>query len=104
MTRWGRSQDSLYLASALALKGDIDGAHQAIDEANRFWPFGTVGSLWPFYEPAGLPTPAYAKQIQRVQEGLRLTGLREYADKSSDFAHCTQQVTVATSGRISPTT
>ena len=83
--RWGRSQDSLYLASALALKGDIDGAHQAIDEANRFWPFGTVGSLWPFYEPAGLPTPAYAKQIQRVQEGLRLAGLREYADESSDF-------------------
>ena len=42
-------------------------------------------SLWPFYEPRGLPGPAYSEQIQRVQEGLRLAGLREYAEETTDF-------------------
>ena len=83
--RRSRGQQNLYLASAYALTGDIRSAALALREANQCWPFTTVHSLWPFYEPRGLPGPIYVEQIQRVFEGLRLAGLREYADEASDF-------------------
>ena len=83
--RRNRAQQNLYLASAYALTGDIHSASLALREANQCWPFTTVNSLWPFYEPRGLPGPIYVEQIQRVFEGLRLAGLREYADEASDF-------------------
>jgi hypothetical protein len=65
--------------------GNTESAARALSEANLSWPFGTIRSLWPFYEPRGLPEPAYSEQIQRVQEGLRLAGLREYAEETTDF-------------------
>jgi class 3 adenylate cyclase/TolB-like protein/tetratricopeptide (TPR) repeat protein len=82
--RRSRGRQTLYLASAYALTGDMERAAQALNEATRCWPFGTIHSLWPFYEPRGLPAEAYAKQFQYVQEGLRLAGLRPYADEASD--------------------
>lgn len=75
----------LHLASAYALAGRIGAASNALSKANFYWPFGTVQTLWPFYEPRGLPEPAYAEQIQRVQKGLRLVGLRENAGEALDF-------------------
>jgi tetratricopeptide (TPR) repeat protein len=83
--RRSKGQQTLYLASAYSLMGDMESAACALSEANQSWPFGTIHSLWPFYEPRGLPGPAYAEQIRRVQEGLHLAGLREYADEASDF-------------------
>ena len=83
--RRSKGQQNLYLASAYALMGDTESAARALSEANQSWPFGTIHSLWPFYEPRGLPGPVYSEQIQRVQEGLRLAGLREYADETTDF-------------------
>jgi tetratricopeptide (TPR) repeat protein len=78
-------QQNLYLASAYALAGDMERAAHTLREATRCWPFGTIHSLWPFYEPRGLPTQAYAEQIRHVQKGLRLAGLRIHADEASDF-------------------
>jgi class 3 adenylate cyclase/TolB-like protein/tetratricopeptide (TPR) repeat protein/rhodanese-related sulfurtransferase len=83
--RRSKGQQNLYLASAHALVGNTESAVRALSEANLSWPFGTMRSLWPFYEPRGLPGPVYSEQIQRVQEGLRLAGLREYADETTDF-------------------
>jgi adenylate cyclase len=83
--RRSRGRQSLYLASAYALTGDVHSAELALREAHRCWPFATVRSLSPFYEPRGLPGPVYVGQIHRVFEGLRLAGLREYADEAIDF-------------------
>ena len=83
--RRSRGQQNLYLASAYALTGDIHNAALALREANRCWPFTTVQSLWPFYEPRGLPGPIYFEQIPCVFEGLRLACLREYVDEASNF-------------------
>ena len=83
--RRNKGQQNLYLASAYALMGDTESAARALSEAKQSWPFGTIHSLWPFYEPRGLPGLAYSEQVRRVQEGLRLAGLREYADETTDF-------------------
>lgn len=83
--RRSRGQQNLYLTSAYALAGDMDSAALTLREASQCWPFTTIHSLWPFYEPRGLPGPAYVAQIQRIYEGLRLAGLREDADETSDF-------------------
>jgi class 3 adenylate cyclase/TolB-like protein/tetratricopeptide (TPR) repeat protein len=84
--RRSRAHQNLRLASAYALAGQMGAASHALNEANLCWPFGTVRTLWPFYEPRGLPEPAYAEQIQRVQKGLRLVGLRENAAEELDFS------------------
>jgi TolB-like protein/tetratricopeptide (TPR) repeat protein len=83
--RRSKGQQNLWLASAYAVMGETESAARALSEANLSWPFGTIRSLWPFYEPRGLPGPVYSEQIQRVQEGLRLAGLREYAEETTDF-------------------
>ena len=83
--RRSRGLQNLYLASAYALMHDTERAARTLSEANQCWPFWTVHSLWPFYEPRGLPERAYTEQIRRVQDGLRLAGLREIADEALDF-------------------
>ena len=83
--RRSRGLQNLYLASAYALMHDTERATRTLSEANQCWPFWTVHSLWPFYEPRGLPERAYTEQIRRVQDGLRLAGLREIADEAHDF-------------------
>ena len=35
--------------------------------------------------PCGLADPTYLAQMRRVQEGLRLAGLRDHADEDTDF-------------------
>ncbi|MEA2773195.1 MAG: adenylate cyclase [Acetobacteraceae bacterium] len=83
--RSGYAHQKLYLASAYALTDQNEKAGRALIEAKRFWPFATVRSLWPFYEPRGLPDPSYAEQMRDVRKGLRLAGLRDSADEASDF-------------------
>ena len=73
------------MASAFALVGRLSEARRALAEANRLWPFATVRSLLPTMTPRGLPDPAYLAQMRRVQEGLRLAGLRDHADEDADF-------------------
>jgi len=80
-----RSQQSLYLASAHALMGDMERATLTLSEAIQSWSFSTIHSLWPFYEPRGLPEPAYIDLFRAVRDGLRAAGLREYADETCDF-------------------
>jgi hypothetical protein len=74
--RRSRGLQNLYLASAYALMHDTERATRTLREANQCWPFWTVHSLWPFYEPRGLPERAYTEQIRSVQDGFRLAGLR----------------------------
>jgi adenylate cyclase len=83
--RRSRGLQNLYLASAYALMHDAERATRTLSEANQCWPFWTVHSLWPFYEPRGLPERAYTEQIRLIQDGLRLAGLREVADEAPDF-------------------
>ena len=76
----------LYIASAQALAGHPDDARQAMAEANRLWPFATVRSLPPAVTgPRGLPDAALVTLWHRVQDGLRLAGLRDHADEDADF-------------------
>ncbi len=83
--RRSRGQQGLYLASAYALLGDVSSATIALKEATDSWPFATVMSLWPFYEPRGLASPAYAHLVSAAQNGLRAAGLREYVAETTDF-------------------
>jgi adenylate cyclase len=80
-----QAQCYLFLASALAWIGRISDAHHALSEANRLWPFATVRSLPPTMTPRGLPHPEYLMQMRHVQEGLRLSGLRDHAEEDADW-------------------
>jgi TolB-like protein/tetratricopeptide (TPR) repeat protein len=101
--RRSRGQQNLYLASAYALTGDMERAAHTLSEATQCWPFGTIQSLWPFYEPRGLPAQAYAEQIQYVREGLRLAGLRIHTDEASDFGIAPTQSMCADPIGLTPT-
>ena len=81
--RRSRGHQNLYLASAYALMHDTERAARTLSEANQCWPFWTIHSLWPFYEPRGLPEPPTLSKSRRVQDGLRLAGLREIADEAA---------------------
>jgi PQQ-dependent catabolism-associated CXXCW motif protein len=80
-----RAQCYLFMASAFALMERVSDARRALAEANRLWPFGTVRSLPPTMTPRGLPDPVYLMQMRHVQDGLRLTGVRDHADEDADF-------------------
>lgn len=80
-----RAQCHLFMASALALDGHLNEARRALAEAEGLWPFATVRSLPLTMTPRGIPDPAYLTGMRRVQEGLRLAGLRDHVDEHSDF-------------------
>ena len=81
-----RARCCLYMASAYALTGNMEEARRALAEASRLWPFATVRGMAPAITgPRGLPGPALKEQFRRVQEGLRLAGLRDHADENADF-------------------
>jgi adenylate cyclase len=50
-------------------------------EANRLWAFATVRGDWS--QP--ITSPALAVQVEHVEQGLRLAGLRDHADEYADF-------------------
>jgi class 3 adenylate cyclase/TolB-like protein/cytochrome c-type biogenesis protein CcmH/NrfG len=99
-----QAQCHLFLASALARLGRMEDAHRALADANRLWPFATVRSLPPTMTPRGLPDPAYLAQMRRVQEGLRLAGLRDHADEAVDFGVAPSDVLQANLVAPTPTT
>jgi adenylate cyclase len=81
-----RAQCYLFMASAYGLLGQLSDARHALAEANRLWPYATVRSFRPIHPvPGGLPDPAIIAQMRRIQEGLRLAGLRDHADEAADF-------------------
>ena len=81
-----RAQCYMFMASAYGLLGQPSDARHALAEANRLWPYATVRSFRPIHPvPVGLPDPAIVAQMRRMQEGLRLAGLRDHADEDSDF-------------------
>jgi hypothetical protein len=74
------------MASAYGLLGRQSEAQRALAEANHLWPYATVRSFRPIHTvPVGLPDPAILPQMRRIQEGLRLAGLRDHADEEANF-------------------
>ena len=62
----------LYLASAYALVGRNEEAHEALDHHIKLWPATTLST----FEPS-VGTAAFNDRMRRVLEGLRLAGLPE---------------------------
>jgi adenylate cyclase len=76
----------LFMASAYGLLDQPLDARHALAEANRLWPYATLRSFRPIHPgPCGSPDPAILVQMRRIQEGLRLAGLRDHADEAVDF-------------------
>jgi adenylate cyclase len=81
-----RAECYLFMASAYGLLGRQSEAQRALAEANHLWPYATVRSFRPIHTvPVGLPDPAILPQMRRIQEGLRLAGLRDHADEEANF-------------------
>jgi adenylate cyclase len=76
-----RAQYNLRIAAALASFGDLKGAHSAVVEANRIWPYDTVRS----HSPGDGSSRAFAELIERTKAALRAAGLRDHADEDADF-------------------
>ncbi len=76
-----RAWFNLRLAASSARLGDQEGAHRAVAEANRVWPYDTVRSHWPD-DPS---SRVYAAQIERFQAAMRLAGHRDHAEEDADF-------------------
>jgi len=83
-TQW-RAECYLFMASAYGLLGRQSEAQRALAEANHLWPYATVRSFRPIHTvPVGLPDRAILPQMRRIQEGLRLAGLRDHADEEAN--------------------
>jgi TolB-like protein len=77
----------LFMASAYGLLGRQSQAQRALAEANHLSPYATVRSFRPIHTvPVGLPDAAILPQMRRIQEGLRLAGLRDHVDEAADFS------------------
>ena len=76
-----RAQYSLRIAAASVPLGDLKGAHSAVVEANRIWPYDTVRS----HSPGEESSRAFAALVERTQAALRAAGLRDHADEDADF-------------------
>jgi adenylate cyclase len=70
-----------FLAAAYARAGHIAEAKHAVAEGDRLWPYDTVRIHFPD-DPS---STAYAEQVRRFQDGLRLAGERDHADEDADF-------------------
>ena len=72
------------IAAAHALAGRTGEARAAAAEATRLRPTMTVRGLDGRFG-SYLANPVFAAQIARVQEGMRLAGIRDHADEDVDF-------------------
>ncbi len=79
--KFGSSWRYLGLAAAYAATGQIAQARQAAADAERIWPDLTVRGVDPNYSS----DQVYQGQLRRVQDALRLAGLRDHADENADF-------------------
>jgi len=73
------AEQCLTLAGAYAGSGQNEEARDAIGQATRRWPFATVRGYW----SGSRPSPQFAAQLARVEEGLRSAGLRDHADEDA---------------------
>jgi tetratricopeptide (TPR) repeat protein len=70
-----------WLVAAYALAGRLEEAKRCLANANLS--YDTVRG---YAFPAGLsPSSVYIAQLRRVQDGLRLAGMRDHADEDADF-------------------
>ena len=79
--KFGSSWRYFGLAAAYAATGQIDQARRVLVEANRLWSHFTVRGVDPNYSS----NPVYLGQLRRVQDALRLAGVRDHADENADF-------------------
>ncbi|HME22439.1 MAG TPA: tetratricopeptide repeat protein [Acetobacteraceae bacterium] len=80
-----RGNSYLLMAAAHALIGQSDYAHRTLIEGNRLRPFVTVRTFLDRISQRGLLDSAHVSQMGRVQEGLRVAGLRDHSDEDADF-------------------
>jgi adenylate cyclase len=81
-----RASCYLTMASAYGHLGQEAEARQAVTKAYQFGSHATVRSNAPFtHSPLGLPDPALLLQMDRIDQGLRLAGLRDHAEEAADF-------------------
>jgi tetratricopeptide (TPR) repeat protein len=71
----------LRIAVAHERLGDIEQAHQALEQANRIWPYDTVRSHY----PADLSSKFLIAFVTRYKETLRQLGQRDHAKEDADF-------------------
>jgi adenylate cyclase len=67
------------------LIGQIEEGRRSLAEANRLAPFMTVRSFVAPIGDRGLPNPGHMARVERMRQGLRIAGLREYAEEDTDF-------------------
>jgi tetratricopeptide (TPR) repeat protein len=77
-----RAQYNLRIAAAAIALGDRKGAHSAVAEANRIWPYDTARS----HTPGEGSSRAFAELVERSQMNLRAAGLRDHAEEDADFS------------------
>ena len=78
---------NLRVAAAYARLGRLDEAHAAIAEANRIWPYATVRTIAGAFAlgPPFRFNPIYLRQLERLRDAMRLTGVRDHAEEDADF-------------------
>jgi tetratricopeptide (TPR) repeat protein len=76
-----RADKHYYMASAYALAGHVEKAREQVDEGMSLWPYATARSAMAVF----VSNDAFAEQVERVREGLRLAGLRDHVDEDQDF-------------------
>jgi adenylate cyclase len=69
------------IAAAHAFAGRIEEARAAAAEVSRLWPTMTARGWW----GSSVANPLFAAQLARVEDGLRIAGLRDHADEDADF-------------------
>ena len=89
----------LYQAAAYARTGDRDGAKRAIDAAILIYPFDTVRWHW----PNSPEFPEARAQYRRLQDALRLAGLRDHAEPDADFGVASDDLLHQTLSGLTPT-
>jgi cytochrome c-type biogenesis protein CcmH/NrfG len=80
-----RANCYLVMASAYGHLGRASDARHAVKKAYQLGSRATVRSYAPLAQLVGLPDPALLIQMERIQEGLRLAGLRDHADETAEF-------------------
>ena len=80
-TKWERGRIEFRLAAAHALAGHLEEAKRHLVNGTRLQPRTTLRQ----FEEGRQVSPAYAVQLARVIEGLRLAGLRDHADEHAEF-------------------
>jgi tetratricopeptide (TPR) repeat protein len=76
-----RSDVYAAIAAAQALAGHIEQARLNASEATRLEPTLTARSFSPFV----ITNPVAVAQVSRMQDGMRLAGIRDHASEDADF-------------------